>query len=327
MFAESNALGEKLDRSTNDLDENSGQRDKVSVEKTGVNSYASPSAPSSASVACRREITWMPLQSNLSLSYISENYGDILHTIPPLERVIQPGIDLPRRPGQRRSAVVHECKMYRREEVTFTPDALQNAILVFEKPSLNEICQICGQVVIRKEVTFTPDALQNAILVFEKPSLNEICQICGQVVIRKEPSLYSAVEIDWCLSCSKRVDIPGNPYCCVQCQPSPSRQPSSSRQIFPFGFQDESEDSDSDERMFHVVKDTSPTKGIAAWAANFPYGAPPNHPPSTPYYSSSQHRLPRPLSSRSVPPALSMSESTSTSIPLSNPPSVPRTLL
>ncbi|KIK60318.1 hypothetical protein GYMLUDRAFT_59469 [Collybiopsis luxurians FD-317 M1] len=127
---------------------------------------------------------------------------------------------------------------------------------------------------------------------------------------------YSAVDVDWCLSCNKHLDIPGSSYC-LQCQPSPSRQ------IFSLGFQDESEGSDEDECIIQV-KDTSPAKGIAAWAANVPSGAPPNHPFSIPYHSSSQPKLLRPQSSRPVPPALSMSESTSTSIPLSTPPSAPR---
>ncbi|KIK60865.1 hypothetical protein GYMLUDRAFT_167361 [Collybiopsis luxurians FD-317 M1] len=45
---------------------------------------------------------------------------------------------------------------YRREEITFAPDPIQNIILVFENPSLHEICSQCGQVVgIVKESGFS----------------------------------------------------------------------------------------------------------------------------------------------------------------------------
>jgi hypothetical protein len=60
--------------------------------------------------------------------------------------------------------------------------------------------------------------------------------------------------------------------------------------------------------------------GIAAWAANVPTGAPPAQTFTPSSYSSSQPKLLRPQSSRPVPPALSMSESSSTSTPLATPP-------
>ncbi|KAJ3884581.1 hypothetical protein GG344DRAFT_71228 [Lentinula edodes] len=57
--------------------------------------------------------------------------------------------ELSRRSGTRKSAtsVVHNCKGYIREEITLTPDAFRNIIVVFEKPTLNEVCVVCGEVV------------------------------------------------------------------------------------------------------------------------------------------------------------------------------------
>ncbi|KAF5388695.1 hypothetical protein D9757_004845 [Collybiopsis confluens] len=122
----------------------------------------------------------------------------------------------------------------------------------------------------------------------------------------------SAVDVDWCLSCDKRIDSPGRTLC-VRCQPS------NSRQIFSLDQWASSEDSDDDEYQptYPHVTDTSP---IAAWRAKVPTGAPPRQLSFTTSSSSSQPALLRPRSSRPVPPALSMSESTSTSIPISTPP-------
>ncbi|KIK61053.1 hypothetical protein GYMLUDRAFT_243735 [Collybiopsis luxurians FD-317 M1] len=145
---------EKLDRSSiDDLEISYSNEVGGTGRDTSVNERADPEESSTVEpledFGHRREITWMPLGSTLPLSDISKTYADILQAIPPPTREArQSSMDFPRRLGQRRSAVVHECKRYRREEITFTPDAFQNAILVFEKPSLNEICSICGQAVV-----------------------------------------------------------------------------------------------------------------------------------------------------------------------------------
>ncbi|KIK60851.1 hypothetical protein GYMLUDRAFT_596930 [Collybiopsis luxurians FD-317 M1] len=99
-------------------------------------------------IACRREVSWTSLGLNMPLFNISETYEDVLRSISHLDRVPErSSLDLPRRTGQRKSAAAHTCQGYRREEITFTPDAVRNAILIFKQPSLNEVCQLCGEVI------------------------------------------------------------------------------------------------------------------------------------------------------------------------------------
>ncbi|KIK69101.1 hypothetical protein GYMLUDRAFT_636081 [Collybiopsis luxurians FD-317 M1] len=145
--------GDKLDRNDDDIlriespsSENTKQYKTEPVERSSTQDSSVESAEIE-SIACRREVSWMSLGLDLSLPNILETYGNILHFMSPMSRAIQPSINLPRRPGQRRSATAHRCGGYRREEIIFTPDAVQNIILVFEQPSLNEICSQCGQVI------------------------------------------------------------------------------------------------------------------------------------------------------------------------------------
>ncbi|KAJ3873278.1 hypothetical protein F5051DRAFT_456078 [Lentinula edodes] len=120
-------------------------------------------------VSRRREIIWMTSNfKELSLSEIVQTYGDLLechvcshaNTLSGLER--SDSIQLSRRSGTRRSAasVLHNCKGYIREEITLTPDAFQNIIVVFEKPTLNEVCVVCGEVVKQLD-THIDQHLQN----------------------------------------------------------------------------------------------------------------------------------------------------------------------
>ncbi|KAF9062158.1 hypothetical protein BDP27DRAFT_303566 [Rhodocollybia butyracea] len=51
-------------------------------------------------------------------------------------------------------ALVHKCKGYRREEITLTPDAFRNTVVVYREPSLNERCVLCGRVVTMDERPF-----------------------------------------------------------------------------------------------------------------------------------------------------------------------------
>jgi hypothetical protein len=94
---------------------------------------------------CRREIIWRPLNFNdFSLSNIAENYGDMLNLQSPSGGQ---EYSVPRRLGTRKTAAPHQCQEYLREEITFTPDAFRNAIVLFEKPTVDEICVLCGEVV------------------------------------------------------------------------------------------------------------------------------------------------------------------------------------
>jgi len=131
------------------------------------------------------------------------------------------------------------------------------------------------------------------------------------------------MDLDWCLTCSKHIDAPGTQYCSARCMPSPSRPVFS-----PLNADDwnDSEDDEEEAPIYHHIQDTSSltkcTKGIAAWAANVPSGAPPSQISATPSSSSFQPKLLRPSSSsrRPVPPALSMSDSSLSSTPLATPP-------
>ncbi|KIK66683.1 hypothetical protein GYMLUDRAFT_257496 [Collybiopsis luxurians FD-317 M1] len=104
--------------------------------------------PNSHDDECRQEITWRFRNFDTTLSEMSESYGDLLNLRLPIGRVGDSNaIALPRRSGKRRSEVQHECRGYRREEITLTPDAFRNQILVFKNPSANERCGVCGEIV------------------------------------------------------------------------------------------------------------------------------------------------------------------------------------
>ncbi|KAF9064609.1 hypothetical protein BDP27DRAFT_1405269 [Rhodocollybia butyracea] len=161
--------GEKLERHDDDLQSNR-DRERVNldgtspqnrwqlnagtstndIEKDDMNSFS----PDSVTL-CRREIIWRSLNSDLSLSETTKTYRDLLR-ISSLRNEHQHSIAFPRRSGKRRSATLHKCKGYIREEVTLTPDAFHNSVFVFERPSLNEICVLCGEVVQGQE---SPDSM------------------------------------------------------------------------------------------------------------------------------------------------------------------------
>ncbi|KAF9065707.1 hypothetical protein BDP27DRAFT_1424578 [Rhodocollybia butyracea] len=84
---------------------------------------------------------------DLPLSDISEVYGDFLLDSPFDASSSVP--ELPRRLGK--GITSHKCKGYCREEVTFTPDAFKNTVVVFREPSLNERCLLCGTVITIEE--------------------------------------------------------------------------------------------------------------------------------------------------------------------------------
>ncbi|KIK60864.1 hypothetical protein GYMLUDRAFT_261219 [Collybiopsis luxurians FD-317 M1] len=165
---------EKLDRSDDDLqiESSCGGAGRHKSNSTESSSTRDPSTDDGETIACRREITWTSLGLDLSLPGISETYEDILHSVLPLDRAaIQSSIDLPRRSGQRKSGAIHACDKYRREEIMFTPDAVRNAIVVFEQPSLNEICSQCGQIVISRDpVDSTTDEASSPVLTAETSS-------------------------------------------------------------------------------------------------------------------------------------------------------------
>ncbi|KAF9065712.1 PB1 domain-containing protein [Rhodocollybia butyracea] len=83
----------------------------------------------------------------MPLSDISQVYEDFLLDSP--FDMSPPVPELPRRLG--RGTISHKCKGYRREEVTFTPDAFENTVVVFREPSLNEKCVLCGTLITIEE--------------------------------------------------------------------------------------------------------------------------------------------------------------------------------
>lgn len=87
----------------------------------------------------RREIIWNDLGlSDLPLSYIYQNYDGLIFN--------NDNVQLPRHFGTNHIGYQHacNCKGYIREEITLTPDALQNMVLIYQQPSLNERCGMCG---------------------------------------------------------------------------------------------------------------------------------------------------------------------------------------
>ncbi|KAJ3798318.1 hypothetical protein GGU11DRAFT_756028 [Lentinula aff. detonsa] len=137
---------------------------------------------------------------------------------------------------------------------------------------------------------------------------------------------YSAgVDLDWCLTCNQHLNVPNTSYCSPQCEQTSSKPLLNlSSNVNEWTH---SEDGENDAVIYHVVHDTSSPKGIAAWAANVPTGAPPNDLLPFPSHTSSQPKLLRPQCVRLAPPALSISESTSASIPLATPSSKDVTML
>ncbi|KIK66760.1 hypothetical protein GYMLUDRAFT_37892 [Collybiopsis luxurians FD-317 M1] len=105
-------------------------------------------AKSLDSSLCRREIIWTSRNFDMTLLEMSESYGNLLHLRLPLRGKSNPNaIHLPQRSGKRWSEVQHECRGYRREEITLTPDAFRNEVLVFGNPSIHEHCGLCGEIV------------------------------------------------------------------------------------------------------------------------------------------------------------------------------------
>lgn len=177
-------LGEKLDRHNGSSQDQDVEDEDIFVPITSnvfdveVSNTSIDNVQSSGN--CRREIIWRPSTSERKLSYISETYSDLLlsHCSSYLDEngQLQILVPLPRRSGRSRLTILHKCKGYLREEVTFTPDAYRNAIMVFEKPSQDEVCVICGQTVpVDEPSDYTEDKLQNhraASLNLSLPSSN-----------------------------------------------------------------------------------------------------------------------------------------------------------
>ncbi|KAE9406032.1 hypothetical protein BT96DRAFT_295733 [Gymnopus androsaceus JB14] len=89
----------------------------------------------------RREIIWDCSgfsSSRSSLVCICQSYGSRIHTE-------NNCLQIPHRFGRSSSKYIHACKDYLREEVTLTPDAFRNAVLIYRQPSLHERCGLCGE--------------------------------------------------------------------------------------------------------------------------------------------------------------------------------------
>ncbi|KAE9406034.1 hypothetical protein BT96DRAFT_988007 [Gymnopus androsaceus JB14] len=110
------------------------------IESTGDPEISSVANTSQAAKRPpRREIIWNASGfSKSSLSDISQTYDNV---------IFNDSIQLPRRLGRRvigyRRAC--SCEGYSREEITFTPDAFRNAVLIYQQPSPNERCGLCGE--------------------------------------------------------------------------------------------------------------------------------------------------------------------------------------
>ncbi|KAF9065730.1 hypothetical protein BDP27DRAFT_1404724 [Rhodocollybia butyracea] len=101
----------------------------------------------------RRELIWTSLGCDMRLSDMSEVYEDFLLDSPfDTSSSLQP---LPHRMGMSRISG-HKCKGYRREEVTFTPNAFRSVVMVYREPSPNERCVLCGKVVTMDESSSAP---------------------------------------------------------------------------------------------------------------------------------------------------------------------------
>lgn len=156
LFSDANHIlhREKLDRIDHDILNETLEIDTrgSSASKTKGNSETMDTSEemgqSSNDTGCRREIVWMSCNFDTTLSEMSESYGDLLDLrLPPGRAGDSNAIALPQRSGKQRSEVQHECRGYRREGITLTPDAFRNQILVFRNPSVNERCGLCGEIV------------------------------------------------------------------------------------------------------------------------------------------------------------------------------------
>ncbi|KAE9399004.1 hypothetical protein BT96DRAFT_709380 [Gymnopus androsaceus JB14] len=142
IFNDANHIlhGDEADQHMKEEFTNSRGLNSPQMESTG-DPEISPIAnmPQAAKRPPRREIIWNPFGfSNSSLSYISQNYDSV---------IFNDRIQLPRRRG--RSVMGYRracsCEGYTREEITFTPDAFRNVVLIYQQPSPNERCGQCGE--------------------------------------------------------------------------------------------------------------------------------------------------------------------------------------
>ncbi|KIK66687.1 hypothetical protein GYMLUDRAFT_910518 [Collybiopsis luxurians FD-317 M1] len=155
LFSESNHIlhREKLNRDDHDIINGESEADfpasygsQTEGKSKIMDANLKETIKSSDSTYCRQEIVWMSRDFNMNLSEMSESYGDLLHLcLHSKGSADSTVIDLPQRSGKRQSEVQHECRGYRREEITLTPDAFRNEILVFGNPSVNERCGVCGR--------------------------------------------------------------------------------------------------------------------------------------------------------------------------------------
>ncbi|KAE9406745.1 hypothetical protein BT96DRAFT_206604 [Gymnopus androsaceus JB14] len=103
----------------------------------------------------RREIIWNPTGFHgSSLAYICRTYNDLMiHT-----EIDKDGLQLPFAVGRDSfEYALHGCEGYLREELTLTPDAFRNAVLIYQRPSWYERCGLCG--VLLGDLPLTPSVL------------------------------------------------------------------------------------------------------------------------------------------------------------------------
>lgn len=105
---------------------------------------ARTSDPKASERPPRREMIWNASGlSDLPLSSICQNYDALV--------LKNDSVQLPRRFGANfiEYQPACSCKGYIREEITLTPDALQNMVIIYQQPSPNERCSMCGELLCK----------------------------------------------------------------------------------------------------------------------------------------------------------------------------------
>ncbi|KAF5352065.1 hypothetical protein D9758_009400 [Tetrapyrgos nigripes] len=99
--------------------------------------------PSSTMITPRRELQWTRSPQVSTLSSVSRRYRDHLRMSP-----YRGALDLRRLNAKRRFEVIpHRCQGYRKEEITFTSEIKECAVVLHTMPFRGEICLICGEIV------------------------------------------------------------------------------------------------------------------------------------------------------------------------------------
>lgn len=106
-------------------------------DQTHGNLRNSGKMPDAPPVPPRREIKWKMLSyDTITLKHLSQQYRNVLISSTPLNRAIRSVSD---------HRILHRCRGYRREEVTFTASVMNCKVITSTTPFLHEICSVCGE--------------------------------------------------------------------------------------------------------------------------------------------------------------------------------------